>query len=128
MAGEAMRLASLRDRLGERLRSALGDVEENGDTERRLPHSLNLAIRYVDSNTLLQELTGVAASSGSACSSAQPHPSHVLMAMFADEDRVRSSIRLGLMRFTTEEDVARAGEEIIAVVRRLRGRSGLFSS
>lgn len=128
MATEAPRLAALRDRLRDRLFATIEDLAENGDAARRLPHSLNVAVSFVDSNTLLQELVEVAASSGSACSSAQPHPSHVLMAMLGDEDRVRSSVRFGLTRFTTQDEIDRAADAVAARVTELRRRSGAWAT
>lgn len=125
MEADAVRLAGLRDRLLALLSAGIEGLEQNGDPARRLPHSLNVAIPWVDSNTLLQTLTSVAASAGSACSSAQPHPSHVLMAMFGDEDRVRSSLRLGLTRFTTPEEIEAAAAAIATAVGRLRAASGM---
>lgn len=126
MDNDARRLAGLRDRLRAQVLAGIVGAEENGDTHRRLPHSLNVTIPFVESNTLLQEMTTVAASAGSACSSAQPHPSHVLMAMFGDEDRARSSVRFGLTRLTTGEEIDQAAHDMVGMVRALRQRSGLY--
>jgi len=127
MEADAARLANLRDRLRDRLFSELDELIENGDRVHRLPHSLNVSIGYIDSVALLNELPGVAVSTGSACSSAHPEPSHVIRAM-ADEERARSSVRFGLTRFTTENEIDRAAELLIGAVRSLRSHSPLYAS
>jgi cysteine desulfurase len=118
---EAVRLAELRDRLLVRLRGSLEGVALNGDPRRRLPANLNLAFAGVDADQLLVELRGVALSTGSACSSATPGPSHVLTALGLPEERVRASLRMGLGRFTTLEEVDRAADQLVACVEHLRG-------
>jgi cysteine desulfurase len=119
---EARRLAALRDGLLARLREELEGVALNGDPERRLPANLNVAFEGVDADQLLVELSDVALSTGSACTSAVPGPSHVLAALGHSKARVRSSVRIGLGRFTTAEEVERAAGRIIESVQLLRSR------
>ncbi|MHC4405657.1 MAG: cysteine desulfurase family protein, partial [Planctomycetota bacterium] len=109
MAEESPRLRALRDRLYEGLTSHLADVELNGPAlvpdAWRLPNNLNVSIANVDGEALLMSTPGVAASSGSACTSAKPEPSHVLRALGIGGAASRSSLRFGLGRFNTPEDV-----------------------
>jgi len=116
--GEADRLAALRTRLLDRL-CAIGAVSVNGHPSRRLAGNLNVAIEGVDADALVAALRDVAISTGSACASAQPEPSHVLRALGLPEAAVRSSIRIGLGRTTTAEEVdaaaARIAEEASAL-------------
>jgi cysteine desulfurase len=118
---EAARLAQLRDRLFEALAAALPGVTRNGPAEGRLPGNLNVSFEGVASDALLAQLEDVALSSGSACSSARPEPSHVLAALGLPAERARSAIRVGLGRGTTAADVERAAARIAEEVRRLRG-------
>ncbi len=127
MTDEAARLGALRDRLRTRLFEALDGIEENGDPTHKLPHSLNVAIRYVESGALLNAVPEIAASTGSACSSAEPEPSHVLLALGEGEDHARSSVRFGLTRFTTAEEIDRAAGLIVSAVHRLRGESPMVT-
>jgi cysteine desulfurase len=120
MAEEAARLGALRDVLKLRLESALERTGVNGSLERRLPGNLNMSFAGVSADALLTSLPDVALSTGSACSSAIAEPSHVLRAMGLGEEAVRSSVRFGLGRFTTEEEVEYAAARVIEAVRRLR--------
>lgn len=104
-AGEPTRIRDLRDLLFERLAQLAGDVEINGRDAPRLPGTLNVWIRGCDTEGLLVRAKEVAFSTGSACTSDSMEPSHVLKAMFGDEQRARESARLSLGRFTTEEQV-----------------------
>jgi cysteine desulfurase len=122
---EAARLARLRDRLFARLSESLPGVLWNGPAaERRLPANLNLSFEGVAADALLAQLEDVALSTGSACSSARPEPSHVLAALGLSKERIRAALRVGLGRGTTEADVERAAERIAVEVRRLRGAAG----
>jgi len=123
LPGEAGRMRDLRDLLWRELSGRVPDVLLNGDPERRLPNTLNVSFPGVAASDLLAELTTVAASSGSACASSDPGPSHVLLAMGLGEERARSSIRLSLGRFTTREDVLRAAKELARSVEALRASS-----
>jgi cysteine desulfurase len=117
---ETERLRGLRDRLLERIRGALDGVRLNGHPERRLAANLNLAFEDVDGPRLLLALHGVAVSSGSACSSARPEPSHVLLALGLPESLAKASLRFGLGRGTRAEDVDRAADQVIEAVRKER--------
>ncbi|MGX5818520.1 cysteine desulfurase family protein [Chitinophaga lutea] len=116
MAAEAQRLAPLRDRL-EKALLALGDVRVNGSTENRLPHVTNVAFGGADGNMLLTALNrDIAVSSGSACTSALPAPSHVLTAMGLEEDLAHASLRFSLGRFTTAAEIDFAAEAVAKAI------------
>jgi cysteine desulfurase len=114
---EAVRLLALRERLLACLVRELEHVRLNGHASRRLPGNLNVTFRGVDGDRLLLALTDVAVSSGSACSTAKPEPSHVLLALGLSKTEAGSSIRIGLGRPTTQGDVDRAAERIVEEVR-----------
>lgn len=119
---EGMRQRGLRDRLWESLRSELDCVELNGHPSRRLPNNLSFSISGVESRSLLVQLKhDVALSTGSACTTAKVEPSHVILALGYDDVRAHSSVRLGLGRENTEEDVDFVVERLVASVKRLRG-------
>jgi cysteine desulfurase len=117
---EAERLTGLRDGLLASLRDALPGVALSGHPSRRLPGNLNVSFEGVDADALITRLPELALSTGSACSSARPEPSHVLRALGLDEARVRGSLRIGLGRGTTREEVEAAACALIAQVGRLR--------
>jgi cysteine desulfurase len=117
---EARRLAALRDRLLSRVRGGLDGVVLNGHPVLRLPGNLNLSFEGVRGDELLLALKEVALSSGAACSSASPEPSHVLLALGRPEALVRASLRFGLGRFTTAEEIEFVGDRLIERVRELR--------
>jgi cysteine desulfurase len=123
MAEESARLASLRDRLLDTLRAQLGSVRVNGTLERRLPHNLHVTFEGIEGEALLMALGDVAVSTGSACSSGSQKPSHVLQAIGAVGERTGASIRFGLGRTTTAEDVDYAAERVVTVVNSLRARN-----
>ncbi len=120
MGVEATRLAALRDRLQAKLESALNHVSVNGSPDHRLPGNLNMTFEHVDSESLMMGLKEVAVSSGSACTSAAIEPSHVLRALGLDEEAAHSSIRFGLGRFNTEEEIDYVAERVTDVVQKLR--------
>ncbi len=126
MAEESARLAALRDRLKNRLTASLDEVYINGTMESRLPNNLNISFAFVEGESLLMGINDVAVSSGSACTSATLEPSYVLKALGAGDDIAHSSIRFGLGRFTTEEEVDYVAEKVIDVVRKLRELSPLY--
>jgi cysteine desulfurase len=126
MDAEANRLRRLRDKLKQRLESALDAVHVNGSMEHRLPNNLTMSFEYVDSESLLMSLNDVALSSGSACTSATIAPSHVLKALGLSEDLAHSSLRFGLGRFNTEEEIDYAADRTIEAVRKLRELSPLY--
>jgi cysteine desulfurase len=128
MTEESQRVRELRDRLFAGLTTAISDVELNGpeltDTDLRLAGNLNLSFAGVDGEALLMSVQDVALSSGSACTSADPEPSHVLRALGLSDDLTRCSIRFGLGHFNTAEEVERVIEMIAEAVERLRAMSG----
>jgi cysteine desulfurase len=126
MAAEGERLRRLRDRLNEGLHRHLDEIYINGSMEQRLPHNLNVSFAYVEGESLLMGMSDVAVSSGSACTSASLEPSYVLKALGAGDDLAHSSIRFGLGRFTTEEEVDYVVDRLTTVVRRLREMSPLY--
>ena len=123
MGEDSLRVAALRDRLWQRLRSELPGVRLNGAESPRLPGNLNLSFAGVPAGSLAGALTVLAVSSGSACSSADAQPSRILAAIGVPEDLAGASLRLGLGRGTTAEEVDFAAERIIAAVTRLRAQS-----
>ncbi|MFM8805581.1 MAG: cysteine desulfurase family protein [Planctomycetia bacterium] len=130
LAEETARMRSLRDRLWHGLEAAIADIALNGpplDAEAagqtvRLVNNLNVRVPGVDGQSLLSLLSaeGLAVSSASACSSEQPRPSHVLLALGLDEDQARASLRFGLSRFTTAAEIDAAAGRIAAGVARLK--------
>jgi cysteine desulfurase len=108
----------------ERLSESLGGVFVNGHREQRLPGNLNVSFQGIDADALISDLKEVAVSTGSACSSAKPETSHVLRALGCDPARTRSSIRIGLGRFNSAEEVEFATDALIAQVRAQRDRRG----
>jgi cysteine desulfurase len=126
MAEEGKRLAFLRDKLKDRLLAELDEVYINGTMEQRLPNNLNISFAYVEGESLLMGINDVAVSSGSACTSATLEPSYVLKALGAGDDIAHSSIRFGLGRFNTEEEVDYVAQKVIHVVKKLRELSPLY--
>ncbi len=126
MATEGARLRALRDRLNKKLHANLDELYINGSMEHRLPHNLNVSFAYVEGESLLMGINDVAVSSGSACTSASLEPSYVLKALGAGDDLAHSSIRFGLGRWTTEEEVDYVVDKLTTVVRRLREMSPLY--
>lgn len=122
-ASEAARLSSLRERLAAQLHDALAGITEHGHPRERLPGNLSLAFDGVEADALLAALGDLALSTGSACASSSAEPSHVLVALGLSESVVRSSIRIGLGRGTTREEIDVAAVAIIAAVRALRAGS-----
>lgn len=116
----------LRDRLLNKLMEALPDSVINGSMEHRLPHNLNISFPYVEGESLLMGMHTVAVSSGSACTSASLEPSYVLKSLGVNEENAHSSIRFGLSRFTTEEEVDYAAALLTEVVKKLRIMSPLL--
>jgi len=123
---ENARIAGLRDRLQETITSALERVRVHGDPGRRLAGNLNLSFEFVQAEALLRELEGVALSTGSACTSAELKPSHVLRAMGVPDRLAAGSLRFGLGRFNTREEVDTVAERVVRAVGRLRERSPLW--
>jgi cysteine desulfurase len=126
MAEEGRRLSFLRDKLKDKLLAELDECYINGSMEHRLPHNLNISFAYVEGESLLMGINDVAVSSGSACTSATLEPSYVLKALGAGDDLAHSSIRFGLGRFNTEEEVDYVAQKVIHVVKKLRDLSPLY--
>jgi len=126
MPTESDRLRKLRDLLNKKLHANLDELYINGSMEHRLPHNLNVSFAYVEGESLLMGINDVAVSSGSACTSASLEPSYVLKALGAGDDLAHSSIRFGLGRWSTEEEVDYVVEKLTTVVRRLREMSPLY--
>ncbi len=126
MATESVRLAALRDRLQAGIMKDLEEVYLNGHPTQRLPHNLNISFAYVEGESLLMGVKEIALSSGSACTSATLEPSYVLRALGVGSDLAHSSIRFGLGRFNTEEEVDYTIKKIIEIVNKLRAMSPLY--
>ncbi len=127
MGEESKRLAALRDRLQEQILSKVDEAYVNGHPERRLPHNLNISFAYVEGESVLMGLNREAAlASGSACTSATLEPSYVISALGVDSELAHSSIRFGLHRFSTEEEVDFVAGKTVEVIHRLREMSPLY--
>jgi len=126
MDQEAARLKRLRDKLAGRFTAELAEVYINGTMESRLPGNLNISFAYVEGESLLMGINDIAVSSGSACTSATLEPSYVLKALGAADEIAHSSIRFGLGRFNTEEEVDYTANKVIEVVKKLRELSPLY--
>ncbi|XP_075428668.1 cysteine desulfurase isoform X2 [Ascaphus truei] len=120
------RISALADRLIGNIMREIPDVILNGDPKQRYAGCVNLSFAYVEGESLLMALKDVALSSGSACTSASLEPSYVLRAIGADEDLAHSSIRFGIGRFTTEEEIDYTVNKCIVEVKRLRDMSPLW--
>lgn len=126
MVQESERLHYLRDRLYKGITDQLPEVYINGDLDQRIPGNLNLSFAYVEGESLMMGIKNLCVSSGSACTSASLEPSYVLRALGVTEDLAHTSLRLGLGRFTTEEEVDAAVDEIVTQVKKLRELSPLW--
>jgi cysteine desulfurase len=126
MVEESTRLRGLRDRLKDTIFAKLDEVYINGSMEHRLPHNINISFAFVEGESLLMGINDVAVSSGSACTSATLEPSYVLKALGVGEDLAHTSIRFGLGRFNTAEEVDYVTNRVIEVVQRLRELSPLY--
>lgn len=134
MATEAERTRAMRDRLHRLITAELDEVYLNGHPTERLPGNLNLSFAYIEGESMLMGLNGsghanlpsIAVSSGSACTSATLEPSYVLKALGIGDELAHTSIRFGLGRFNTDEEVDYVAERVIAEVKRLRDLSPLY--
>lgn len=126
MGAETERLHMLSDRFYNAIMTELPEVYLNGDHEQRIPGNLNLSFAYVEGEGLMMGIKDLALSSGSACTSASLEPSYVLRALGVDVELAHTSLRIGIGRFTTEEEVDFAVERIVSEVRRLRAMSPLW--
>jgi len=126
MAEESARLRGMRDRLKDLFTSELDEVFINGSMEHRLPHNLNISFAYVEGESLLMGINDIAVSSGSACTSATLEPSYVLKALGMGDDLAHSSIRFGIGRINTNEEIEYTAGRVIEVMRKLRELSPLY--
>jgi cysteine desulfurase len=126
MVAETERMRRLRDRLKDSVMSQLDETYINGSMVHRLPHNINISFAYVEGESLLMGINDVAVSSGSACTSATLEPSYVLKALGVGEDLAHTSIRFGIGRFNTEEEVDYVVARVVETVNRLRQLSPLY--
>jgi len=126
MNKESGRLKRLRDRLWEGISKSLDDVTLSGSKTHRLPHNLHVSFAFTEAESLLKAIESIAVSSGSACSSARPEPSHVLKAMGVPESLIHSSIRFGLGRYNTLKEVEYTIKKVVSSVQKLRKSSALY--
>jgi cysteine desulfurase len=126
MDGEARRLKKLQERMLKGLNDKLTEIVVNGDLEHRIPGNLNISFAYVEGESLMMGIKGLSVSSGSACTSASLEPSYVLRALGVEEEMAHTSLRIGLGRFTTEQEVDTAVDELVRHVNKLRAMSPLW--
>ncbi|MEO8131943.1 MAG: IscS subfamily cysteine desulfurase [Bryobacteraceae bacterium] len=126
METESARHRQMRDWLKTKLESELDETFINGSMEHRLPHNLNMSFAYVEGESLLMGINDIAVSSGSACTSATLEPSYVLKALGVGDDLAHTSIRFGIGRFNTQEELEYTADRMIEVVRKLRDLSPLY--
>ena len=126
MESDNRRVLELRERMRQGIMEQLTHVELNGDLEQRLAGNLNISFNYVEGESLMMAIKDVAVSSGSACTSASLEPSYVLRALGVNEEMAHTSIRFGLGRFSTEEEVDFVVKTIVKAVNKLREMSPLW--
>ncbi len=126
MATEAPRLRALRDKLEQGITRQLDGTAINGHPEKRLPHTTNISFAWVEGESLMMAIKEIAVSSGSACTSASLEPSYVLKSLGVGDDLAHSSLRFGLGRSTTAEEIDYTIEKVVAGVRKLREMSPLY--
>ena len=128
MAENAVRICALRDKLLKGIAERIPDVKLNGHPTDRLPNNVNYSIRYIEGESILLmlDINGIAASSGSACTSGSLDPSHVLLAMGLPHEIAHGSLRLTLSEFTTEEEIDYVLDLLPQIVQRLRDMSPLY--
>lgn len=120
LSEEAERTRQLRDRLQDGIMKGLDGVSLNGDEKQRLPNNLNVSFAGVEAQAVMMKMDTVAVSSGSACTTASPEPSYVLRALGMTDDLAHAAIRFGIGRFTTEEEIDYAMDQVVKVVKELR--------
>ena len=128
MAENAVKVGALRDKLMKGIAESIPDVKLNGHPTKRLPNNVNYSIRYIEGESILLmlDINGIAASSGSACTSGSLDPSHVLLAMGLPHEIAHGSLRLTLSEFTTEEEIDYVLDLLPQIVQRLRDMSPLY--
>ncbi len=128
MASESVRLGTLRDKMWNTFRDRLDEVYLNGHPQNRLPNNLNVSFLHVEDNVLMMNIKDIAVSTGSACTTASPEPSHVLHALKVGAAREQSALRFGLGRFTTAEEVDYVIDRVVTNVRSLRAASPSYQA
>ncbi len=126
MASEAVRIKKLQERMLKGLNAKLPEIFVNGDLEHRIPGNLNISFAHVEGESLMMGIKGLSVSSGSACTSASLEPSYVLRALGVEEEMAHTSLRIGLGRFTTEQEVDTAVADLVHHVTKLREMSPLW--
>ena len=128
MEANALRVGALRDKLMKAIPAAIPEVKLNGHPTKRLPNNVNFSIRYIEGESILLmlDINGIAASSGSACTSGSLDPSHVLLAMGLPHEIAHGSLRLTLSEFTTEQEIDYVLDLLPQIVQRLRDMSPLY--
>ena len=126
MQDEHHQLSMLQKKLYQGIMEAMDNVYLNGDLENRIPGNLNLSFAYVEGEALMGDISHIAVSSGSACTSSSLEPSYVLKALGVSEDLAHTSLRFGMGRFTTEEDIDQVIDAVVNGVKRLRSFSPLY--
>jgi len=126
MDAEAGRLKKLQERMLKGLQAKLPEIYVNGDLEHRIPGNLNISFAHVEGESLMMGIKGLSVSSGSACTSASLEPSYVLRALGVEEEMAHTSLRIGLGRFTTEQEVDTAVADLVHHVTKLREMSPLW--
>ena len=126
MGEESRRLGKFRDTMLDAFMNQLDDVCLNGPRADRLPNNLNVSFLHVEDNALMMSMKDIALSTGSACSTTDPEPSHVLKALHLTQERLQSAVRFGLGRFTTEEDVDYVIHRVVESVKQLRKFSPVY--
>ena len=126
MKEDNKRIKALSERFLNKLEDNIPDIYLNGDKTSRIPGNLNISFAYIEGESLILNIKELAVSSGSACTSASLEPSYVLKSLGVSEDLAHSSIRFGIGRYTTEQEVDYAAELIINSINKLRGMSPLW--
>jgi cysteine desulfurase len=126
MEFDTTHIKRLSEKFYNKIKEDIPEVYLNGDLESRYPGNLNLSFAYVEGESLIMGLKGLALSSGSACTSASLEPSYVLRALGVDEELAHTSLRIGIGRFTTEEEIDQGVKVISKAVEELRKISPLW--
>ena len=128
METNAASMTAMRDRMIEEIPRRIPEVKLNGHPTERLPNNVNFSIRYIEGESMLLmlDLNGIAASSGSACTSGSLDPSHVLLAMGLPHEIAHGSLRMTLSEFTTQEEIEYVLDVLPQIVERLRSMSPLY--
>ena len=120
MQDESIKIAELRNKLLKGITDKVGDIRVNGSMDKRLPNNLNLCFKYVKAENIIMEMRDIAVSTGAACTSASLKPNHVLKAIGLTGDEIKSSVRFGLGRFNTEEEVEYVIEKLGSTLKGIR--------